>query len=155
MAQLHTGDFRERDILKNLVLYERAERPTTSSCKTERYIGRRKGIKGNTVRTGIIEPHARTLELPFLVGSGSFFFFSCLKHGLRESIFAVRSTPYPREGIDVFARSSIIPVLTVIRKTGEEKIHENRIAYLINRSGDDMGEKVNTAVQTCTTSNLD
>jgi len=48
-----------------------------------------------TVRTGIIEPPASTLELPLLVRSGSFFFFFCLKHGLRESIFAVREAPYP------------------------------------------------------------
>ena len=67
-----------------------------------------------TVRTRIIGPHARTLELPLLVRSGSFFFFFCLKLGLRGPVFAVRSTPYPREGIsDVLAPGPIIRVLTV------------------------------------------
>jgi len=75
-----------------------------------------RGFGSRYVRTGIIEPHARALELPLLVRSGSFFFFFCPKHGPRESIFAVRSTPYPREGIsDVFVRGSIIPVLKVIQ----------------------------------------
>jgi len=67
-----------------------------------------------TVRTGIIGPDSRTLELPLLVWSGSFFFFFCLKLGLRRSLFAVRSPPYPREGIsNVLARGPIIPVSTV------------------------------------------
>jgi len=49
-----------------------------------------------------------------LVRSGSFFFLFCLKLGLRGSVFAVRSTPYPREGIsDVLAPGPIIRVLTV------------------------------------------
>jgi len=52
-----------------------------------------------TVRTGIIGPDFRTLELPLLVWSDYFFFFFCLKLGLRRSLFAVRSPPYPREGI--------------------------------------------------------
>ena len=61
-------------------------------------------IAMDTVRTRIIGPEARTLELPLLVRSGSFFFFFCLKQGLRGSVFAVRSPPYPGEGIsDVFA----------------------------------------------------
>jgi len=34
------------------------------------------GTGTGTVRTGIIEPHARTLELPLLVWSDTFFFFS-------------------------------------------------------------------------------
>jgi len=67
-----------------------------------------------TVRTRIIEPEARTLELPLLVRSGSFFFLFCLKQGLRGSVFAVRSPPYPGERIsDVFASGPIIRVLTV------------------------------------------
>ena len=50
-----------------------------------------------------------------LVRSGSFFFLFCLKLGLRGSVFAVRSPPYPREGIsDVFTSGPIIRVLTVI-----------------------------------------
>ena len=53
----------------------------------------------STVRTGIIGPDSRTLELPLLVWSDSFFFFFCVKLGLRRSLFAVRSPPYPREGI--------------------------------------------------------
>jgi len=52
-----------------------------------------------TVRTGIIGPDFRTLELPLLVWSDYFFFFFCLKLSLRRSLFAVRSPPYPREGI--------------------------------------------------------
>jgi len=65
-----------------------------------------------TVRTGIIEPHARTLELPSLVRSGSFFFFFSLGPGLRESVASVRSTPYLREGIsDVFAPGSLFQFL--------------------------------------------
>jgi len=69
-----------------------------------------------TVRTGIIGPDSRTLELPLLVWFGSFFFFFCLKLGLRRSLFAVRSPPYPREGIsNVLARGPIIPVSTVHR----------------------------------------
>ena len=68
----------------------------------------------NTVRTRIIEPEAKTLELPLLVRSGSFFFLFCLKLELRGSLFAVRSPPYPREGIsDVLALGPIIRVLTV------------------------------------------
>jgi len=68
----------------------------------------------NTVRTQIIGPEARTLELPFLVRPGSFFFFFCLKLGLRGSVFAVRSPPFPREGIsDVLASGPIIRVLTI------------------------------------------
>ena len=51
-----------------------------------------------TVFTGIIEPHARTLELPLLVRSGSFFFFSCPKPGLRGPVFAVRSPPLSKRG---------------------------------------------------------
>jgi len=74
-------------------------------------------IRQSTVRTRIIGPHARTLELPLLVRSGSFFFLFCLKLGLRGSVFAVRSTPYPREGIsDVLAPGPIIRVLTVLQK---------------------------------------
>ena len=70
-------------------------------------------LKSNTVRTGIIGPDSRTLELPLLVWSGSFFFFFCLKLRLRRSLFAVRSPPYPREGIsNVLARGPIIPVST-------------------------------------------
>ena len=53
----------------------------------------------DTVRTRIIGPEAKTLELPLLVKSGSFYFLFCLKFGLRVSVFAVRSPPYPREGI--------------------------------------------------------
>ena len=69
---------------------------------------------GHTVRTGIIGPRARTSELPLLVRSGSFFFLFCLRLGLRRSVFAVRSPPYPREGISDFKVSGpIIPVLTV------------------------------------------
>jgi len=50
-----------------------------------------------------------------LVRSGSFFFLFRLKLGLRGSVFAVRSTPYPREGIsDVLAPGPIIRVLTVL-----------------------------------------
>ena len=72
--------------------------------------------KSPTVRTGIIGPRARTLELPLLVRSGSFFFFFCFRLGLRGSVFAVRSPPYPREGISDFKVSGpIIPVLTVSR----------------------------------------
>ena len=72
-----------------------------------------------TVRTGIIRPHARTLELPLLVRSGSFFFLFCLRLGLRGSVFAVRSPPYPREGVsDVLVSGPIIPVLMVITLTG-------------------------------------
>jgi len=52
-----------------------------------------------TVRTGIIGPDFRTLEFPLLVWSDYFFFFFFLKLGLRRSLFAVRSPPYPREGI--------------------------------------------------------
>ena len=59
-----------------------------------------------TVRTGIIELRARTLELPLLVRSGNFFSF------FYGAVMAL--TPYPREGIsDVLARDLIIPVLTV------------------------------------------
>ena len=36
-----------------------------------------------TVKIGIIGPRARTLELPLLVRSGSFFFLFCLRLGLR------------------------------------------------------------------------
>lgn len=50
-----------------------------------------------TGRIGIIEPNGRTLELPFLIRSGSFFFFSWL--GMRGSVFAVSSSPYLRDGI--------------------------------------------------------
>jgi len=75
--------------------------------------------RSSTVRTRIIGPDARTLELPLLVRSGSFFFLFCLKLGLRGSVFAVRSTPYPREGIsDVLAPGPIIRVLTVVPVKG-------------------------------------
>ena len=68
-----------------------------------------------TSRTRKIEPHGRTLELPLLVKSSSFFFLFCLKPGLRGPVFAVRSPPYPREGIsDVLARGPIVPVLEVV-----------------------------------------
>jgi len=53
----------------------------------------------STVRTRIIGPEARTLELPLLVRSGSFFSLLRLQLGLMGSVFAVRSPPYPREGI--------------------------------------------------------
>jgi len=53
---------------------------------------------GTAVRTRIIEPEARTLELPLLVRSGSFFFLFCLKLGLRGSVFAVRSPPLSKTG---------------------------------------------------------
>jgi len=67
-----------------------------------------------TTRAGIIEPYARTLELPLPVRSGSFFFPIGLTQGLRNSIFSMRSTPCRREEIsDVFARGPIIPVLKV------------------------------------------
>ena len=60
-----------------------------------------------TVRTRIIGPHARTLELPLLVRAGTFFFLFCLKLG-RVS-FCCALAPYPREGIsDVFASGPII-----------------------------------------------
>ena len=65
----------------------------------------------NTVRTRIIEPSARTLELPLLARTGTFLFFA-LSPWLNRSVFAVLSLPYPREGIsDPLARGSIIPVL--------------------------------------------
>jgi len=51
-----------------------------------------------TVFIGIIEPQARTLDLPLLVRSGSFFFFYCPKPGLRGSVFAVRSPPRSKRG---------------------------------------------------------
>ena len=71
----------------------------------------------STVRTRTIEPHARTLELPLLVRSGSFFFLFCLKLGLRGSVFVVRSPPYPREGIsDVLTSGPIVRVLTVLEQ---------------------------------------
>jgi len=38
-------------------------------------------LAASTVRTRIIGPEARTLELPLLVRSGSFFFLFCLKQG--------------------------------------------------------------------------
>ena len=67
--------------------------------------------KLSTVRTGVIEPHARTLELLLPVRSGTFFSFFRLKLGLRGSFFAARSPHYPRERIpDVLARDSTIPV---------------------------------------------
>lgn len=57
-----------------------------------------------TVLTHLIGPHARTLALPLLVRSGSLPFPFCLKLGLRGLVFAVRSSPYPRDGIpDVLA----------------------------------------------------
>jgi len=69
-----------------------------------------------TVRTRIIGPEARTLELPLLVRPGSFFFLFCLNRGLRGSVFTGRSLPYPREGIsDILASGPIIRVLTVLQ----------------------------------------
>jgi len=70
------------------------------------------------VRTGIIEPHARTLELLLLVWSDTFFFFFCLKLALRGSVVAVLSPLHPRGISDVVARGSIIPVLYCIYSTG-------------------------------------
>jgi len=71
------------------------------------------------IRTGIIEPDFLTLGLPMLVRSMIFVFF-VLSPGLRDPVFAVLSSPYPREGIsEVLARGSIIPVLTVVQGTGE------------------------------------
>ena len=52
--------------------------------KTATYIGSGEEVKGNnTVRTGIIEPDFLTLELPLLVRSTIFCFFSVLSLGLR------------------------------------------------------------------------
>jgi len=49
-----------------------------------------------------------------LVRSTIIYFF-VLSRRLRGPVFAVLSSPYPREGIsDVLARGSIIPVLTVL-----------------------------------------
>ena len=68
----------------------------------------------HTVRSRIIGPHARTLELPLLVRSGSFFFSLCLKLGLRGSVLDVCLPPHLGEGIsDVLASGPIILVLTV------------------------------------------
>jgi len=65
--------------------------------------------------TGVIEPHARALSCPHRYGLTLLSLF-CLKLGQRESVFAVRSPPYPRDGIsDVFARGSITLVNTVIK----------------------------------------
>ena len=70
-----------------------------------------KTVLCNTVRTGIIEPGATTLELPLLARSGTFLFFD-LSPWPRRLVLAVLSLPYPREGIsDALARGSIIPVL--------------------------------------------
>ena len=44
----------------------------------------------STVRTQIIEPHVRTLELPLPVRSGFFLFFFYFKLGLKGLAFAVR-----------------------------------------------------------------
>jgi len=75
----------------------------------------KKCFSSHTVRTGIIGPDSRTLELPLLVWSGYFFFFICLELGLKRPLFAVRSPPYPREGIsNVLARGPILPVSTVV-----------------------------------------
>ena len=64
----------------------------------------------NIVRTRIIEPGARKLELRFLVRSDTFLFF-VLRPWLRRLVLAVFSLPYPREGIsDTLAGGSIIPL---------------------------------------------
>jgi len=78
-----------------------------------------------TVRARIIEPHVKTLELPLLVRSGSFFsFFSVLSPGPRGSVFAVPSSPYPGEGTsDVLAGGSTIRVPTVGRASECQYIH--------------------------------
>ena len=66
-----------------------------------------------TIRTAIIEPHARTLELLLLEWSGTILFFFALSLGLRLSVFAALSPPYPREGIlDILGGGSINTVLT-------------------------------------------
>ena len=60
----------------------------------------------NTVRTRIIEPHARTLELPLLVRSGKISFFLSEAEGVG---FRWALSPYPREGIsDALVRGSVI-----------------------------------------------
>jgi len=67
-------------------------------------------IKPNTVRTRIIGPCPRTLELPLLVWS-DVFFFVLLSWG---QIFGVFFTPLPEEEIfDCIAHGPIIQVLTV------------------------------------------
>jgi len=69
--------------------------------------------------TRIIKPHAKTLELPLLVRSGPFFFFLGPKPGPRGTAFAVL---WPREGVlEVLARDSIIPVLTVLHLNNHDK----------------------------------
>ena len=61
-----------------------------------------------TVKTEIIENHARTLELPLLVRSVS-------QVGLKENPLALFSLPNPKpEILDVLAPFSIISVLTVL-----------------------------------------
>ncbi|RPB03272.1 hypothetical protein L873DRAFT_224531 [Choiromyces venosus 120613-1] len=46
-----------------------------------------------TVKTGIIGPHARTLELPFLVRSAVFFFLSVSVEGRKRVFLAVFFSP--------------------------------------------------------------
>ena len=49
-----------------------------------------------TVKTGIIGPHARTLELPLLVRSGPFFILFFIAYAnAEESVLAVFLPPYP------------------------------------------------------------
>lgn len=67
------------------------------------------------VRTRRIGPHPRMLELPPLARPGAFSSLFCLKLGLRGSVFAVCSPPYPRERISgVLTSGPIIRVLTVV-----------------------------------------
>ena len=52
----------------------------------------------HTVRTRIINPRARTLELPLLVRSSTFLFFFCVKPGMRQSVFSQCSRPLSKRG---------------------------------------------------------
>ena len=70
-----------------------------------------------TVRTQIIVPCARTLDLLLLVRSSVFFIFI----GFRGQIFGVLFTPFPEEEISNYiAHGPIIQVLTVTLQTNIE-----------------------------------
>ena len=62
-----------------------------------------------TVRTRIIGPCARILELPLLVWSGAFFVFVFV---LGEKIFSVIFAPFPKKEIWTTQLSLVIRVLT-------------------------------------------
>jgi len=104
----------EKNSPTSAIQYQYSMSPRTSKGK-ERDETRqnRTGQDKSKMRTRTIEPHATALEF-LLIGPSPFFPFFPPKPGLRGSAFAMRSYPYPREGIsDVPARGSIIRVPTV------------------------------------------